>query len=48
MSERDRRIIKSPTQAREGVTGHNVRYVLMASVLGVITLFAGLWMYFFA
>jgi hypothetical protein len=48
MSEGDRRIIKSATQAREGVTGHNVRYVLMVSLLGVIILFAGLWLYFFA
>jgi hypothetical protein len=48
MSEGDRRIVRSAKQAREGVTGHNVRYVLMVSVLGVIILFAGLWLYFFA
>jgi hypothetical protein len=47
MSENDRRTIKTATQAREGVTGHNVRYVLIASLLGVVILFAGLWLYFF-
>jgi hypothetical protein len=29
------------------VTGHNVRYVLIASLAGIIILFAGLWLYFF-
>jgi hypothetical protein len=48
MIEHDRRIVKSATDAREGVTGHNVRYVLIVSLLGVILLFAGLWLYFFA
>jgi hypothetical protein len=48
MIERNRRTIKSATEAREGVTGHNVRYVLIVSLLGVIILFAGLWLYFFA
>jgi hypothetical protein len=48
MSEHDRRITRSATQAREGVTGHNVRYVLIVSLLGVIILLAGLWLYFFA
>ena len=35
------------TEARAGVTGHNVRYVLAASLMGVIVLFAGL-LYFWA
>jgi hypothetical protein len=30
------------TKARAGVTGHNVRYVLAASLMGAIILFAGL------
>jgi hypothetical protein len=38
---------RTATQAREGVTGHNVRYVLIASLAGIIILFAGLWLYFF-
>ena len=47
MTERNPRIVKSATQAREGVTGHNVRHVLKISLCGVILLFAGLWLYFF-
>jgi hypothetical protein len=35
-------------QAREGVTDHNVRYVLAASLAVIIIVFAGLWLYFFA
>jgi hypothetical protein len=31
---------RSTTQARQGVTGHNVRYVLIASIAGVVALFA--------
>ena len=34
-------IVESTTEARAGVTGHNVRYVLMISTLAVIVLFAG-------
>jgi hypothetical protein len=30
------------TEARAGDTGHNVRYVLAASLIGAIILFAGL------
>jgi hypothetical protein len=33
---------KSSNEARAGVTGHNVRYVLAASLAGVILFFAGL------
>lgn len=32
--------VKSTTAARQGVTGHNVRYVLGVSMLGVIIAFA--------
>jgi hypothetical protein len=38
-------IVRTATEAREGVMGHNVRYVLVASLAAV---FAGLWLYFFA
>src|ERR1700675_1206266 len=34
-------IVESTTEARAGVTGHNVRYVLVISTLAVIVLFAG-------
>jgi len=48
MIERDQRIVKSATEVREGVTGHNVRYVLIVSLLGVVLVFVVLWLYFFA
>jgi hypothetical protein len=48
MLERDQRIVKSTTEARDGVTGHNVRYVLVVSVIGVVIVFGSLWLYFFA
>jgi hypothetical protein len=35
----DERIVKSATEARAAVTGHNVRYVLLTSTLAVIVLF---------
>jgi len=47
MNERNPRIVRSTTEAREGVTGHNVRYVLIVSLCGIVLLFAGLWLYFF-
>jgi hypothetical protein len=33
------RIVESTNEARVGVTGHNVRYVLLISALAVIVLF---------
>ena len=33
------RVVESTTEARAGVTGHNVRYVLAFSTLAVIGLF---------
>ena len=47
MVEREQRIVKTATEAREGVTGHNVRYVLAVSVICVVIAFAALWLYFF-
>jgi hypothetical protein len=47
MTERNPPIIKSAPHVREGVTRHNVRYVLIISLFGVVLLFAGLWLYFF-
>ena len=40
--------INGSTEAREGVTGHNVRYVLIGSLVGVVLVFGALWLYFFA
>jgi hypothetical protein len=36
----DNRIVESATEARAGVTGHNVRYVLVISTLAAIVLIA--------
>ncbi len=36
-------VIKPTNEARQGVTGHNVRWVLGLSVLAVVVLLAGLW-----
>jgi len=33
-------IVETTTEARAGVTGHNVRYVLLIGTLAVIVLFA--------
>lgn len=35
-------------EARQGVTGQNVRYVLGVSVAAIVVIFAGLWLYYFA
>lgn len=40
-------IIRTTTQAREGVTGHNVRYVLLFGTTAVIAVFAVIWLYYF-
>ncbi|MCK9917784.1 hypothetical protein MXD81_52465 [Microbacteriaceae bacterium K1510] len=41
------RIVEGETEARQGVTGHNVRYVLVAGTLGVIVLFAIVYLFYF-
>jgi hypothetical protein len=48
MSDDRPRIVKNTTEAREGVTGHNVRYVLITSLVGAAVVLAGLWFYYFA
>jgi hypothetical protein len=35
------------TQARDGVTGHGVRYVLLISTAAVVVLFTLIWLYYF-
>jgi len=42
----DKPIVETSTDARAGVTGHNVRYVLLFSLGGVIIAFAALFWYF--
>jgi hypothetical protein len=40
-------IVRTATQAREGVTGHGVRYVLTISTAAVVVLFGALWLFYF-
>jgi hypothetical protein len=40
-------IVETPTEARQGVTGHNVRYVLVWGIVGVIVAFAIVYFLFF-
>ena len=40
-------VVRTATQAREGVTGHGVRYVLLISTAAVVVLFAAIWLYYF-
>jgi hypothetical protein len=44
----DERETVSTTRARQGVTGHNVRYVLLAGVCGIIALFVVVYLIYFA
>ena len=41
------RVVESTTEARAGVTGHNVRYVLGGGTAAVIALFAAVYLYYF-
>jgi hypothetical protein len=43
----ERRTEKTATEARAGVTGHGVRFVLAVSLMGAIIAFAGL-LYFWS
>jgi hypothetical protein len=38
-SESEKQIVVPTTHARQGVTGHNVRYVLIAGTIAVVVLF---------
>jgi len=44
----ERRTVLSTNQAREGVTGHNVRYVLGFGLVGIIVAFAVIYAIYFA
>jgi hypothetical protein len=46
-SATERRTVKDTVEARAGVTGHNVRYVLAISMTGAVLVFGLLWLYFF-
>lgn len=41
-------ITKSATEARQGVTGHNVRFMLAASLAGAIVLLSIVYLWFFS
>ncbi len=41
------RIVETPNEARAAVTGHNVRYVLVASTVVAAALLVGVFLYFF-
>ena len=43
----ERPVVKTAIEARDGVTGHGVRYVLMISTALVIVIFAALWLFYF-
>lgn len=47
-SEPENNIERSTTQARQGVTGHNVRYMLAAGITGIVVLFAIVYVIFFS
>ena len=40
-------VVRTATQAREGVTGHGVRYVLVIGTTAVVVIFAALWLFYF-
>jgi len=46
-STSDTPVVRTTTQAREGVTGHGVRYVLAISTAAIVVIFAALWLFYF-
>ena len=44
---RGEQVIETTTEARQAVTGHNVRYVLLFGLAGVIAAFAVVYALFF-
>ena len=40
-------VVRTANEAREGVTGHGVRYVLTISTVAVIVIFGALWLFYF-
>jgi hypothetical protein len=43
----DQRTVETAVQARQGVTGHNVRYVLAFGICGVMAAFVIIYFLFF-
>ena len=48
MEREGNHIVQSATEARAGDTGHNLRYMLAAGTIGIIVLFAAVYLYYFA
>ncbi len=46
-SETERPAVTTTNRAREGVTGHGVRYVLTISTVAIVVAFAVLWFFYF-
>ena len=44
----NRPVVETKTEARQGVTGHGVRYVLAVGIIGVVVAFAIIYAFFFA
>ena len=44
----NQRPVVTPTEARSGVTGHNVRYVLSFSLIAVVVAFLIVYLVYFA
>ena len=40
-------VVLTTTEARQGVTGHGVRYVLVISIAAIGLIFGALWMFYF-
>jgi hypothetical protein len=45
--DQEPQIVRTATEARQSVTGHNVRYVMIGSTAAIVIIFAGLWLYYF-
>jgi len=46
--DNEHRTVVSTQQARQGVTGHNVRYVLGFGIVGIVVAFAVIYALYFA
>jgi hypothetical protein len=40
-------VVRTTAQAREGVTGHGARYVLVISTAAIVVIFGALWLFYF-
>ena len=40
-------VVRTTTEAREGVTGQGVRYVLVISTAAIVVIFGALWLFYF-